>query len=496
MTEPAAPAQPRILRDSTLYFLGNVANRIVSFIMMPFYTGHLSPAQYGILNLIELSMTVIAIVFGLQSVGQTMTRRYHDQTDEPGRKAVISTALLGTMAMAVIVALAAIAAARPIAAAINLPDQVTLLRAAFVAMVFATINEVVLVFMRMRNRARFYVVYSLVALMAAISLNIFFIGYLNYGVWGFVSTKFIVSGTGSVVLSILALREVGFRFARTHAVAMLRFGAPLIASSFGFYSIHFSDRLFLAHVSQADVGIYSLAYNFAFLLSVLVGDSFAKSWGVSFYGLASGAGWQKRFAYVAFWLIFVLGSAAAGISLLGRDTLRVIVPGSYLPPLLMMPVLVFGYFFREVGDFFSNMLLIGHGSSRVGRVAMAGAAFNIALNWLLIAGPLHWGIWGAAISTAVTWIVYCIASWILAWRLHRIPLGPAGLLVLLGIACACMAAQLLLPVHNALLAVLADGGWSALFLAATAVLYLNEAARGEILALAGKVAGRLRGATA
>jgi O-antigen/teichoic acid export membrane protein len=482
MDQQAAPV-PRLLRDSTLYFIGNVANRFFSFVMMPFYTHHLSPSQYGILNLVELSISVIAIVFGLQSIGQTMTRLYHDQPTEDGRRRVISTALVGATVAAILVAAAAIMFARPIALAINLPQNVDLLRAAFVAMVFSTMSEVVLVYYRIQNRARFFLAYAMVALLATLALNIWFIGYLNFGVWGFVSTKLIVAGTGSLVLTVLALRDVGLRFTMAHARGMARFGGPLVLSSAGYYSIHFSDRLFLAHVSQADVGIYSLAYNFAFLISVLVGDSFAKTWGVSFYGYATGPNWQRRFAIIAFWLVFVLGTSAVGISLFGRDTLRIITPASYLPPLLMLPVLVFGYFFREIGDFFSNMLLIGQGSGTVGRIALGGAVLNIGLNWLLITGPLHWGIWGAATATAATWVVYCAVCWLAAWRLHHMPFSPFPLLRMLALSAACLALHLLLPVQNAYVAIVADAGWFAVFLAGSAVLYLGQTHRREAWAL-------------
>jgi O-antigen/teichoic acid export membrane protein len=106
-------AMPRLLRDSTLYFVGNMAGRLLSLVMIPFYTHHLSTEEYGILALVELSTSIVAIVFGLQSIGQTLTRVYHDQDDVAERRRVVSTTLLGTALLAVcIAALAAIFAGR------------------------------------------------------------------------------------------------------------------------------------------------------------------------------------------------------------------------------------------------------------------------------------------------------------------------------------------------------------------------------------------------
>jgi O-antigen/teichoic acid export membrane protein len=494
---PALPQpgrkMPRLLADSTLYFAGNVASRAVSVLMLPFYGRHLSPTQYGILSLIELSITVIAIVFGLQSIGQTLTRIYHDQTEDAQKRAVVSTALLASLLGAILVAALAIACAGPIARGIALPDQVALLRAGFVAMAFSTAAEIVLVYHRILGRARFFLIYSMVNLAATVALNIWFIGVLHWGVWGFVSSKLIVSGAGGLYLMIDAFRDVGVTWARRHASAMARFGGPLVLSSIGYYAIHFSDRLFLAHVSKEDVGIYSMAYNFAFLLSVLVGDSFDKSWNVSFYSYAGSQGWQEKFVHIGTWLFYVLAAAAVAISLFGRDMLIVLLPASYIPPLLMLPVLLLGYFFREIGDFFRNILLIGMGSGLVGRIALAGAAVNLVLNWLLISGPLGMGIWGAVAATTLTWGLYCATCWVAAWRAHSVKLSFWPLARLAAFSIAILAGQSFLRTGHPYTQLVADAAWLLVFAAGSAAIYLKAEHRREAWALASAAFGTLGG---
>jgi O-antigen/teichoic acid export membrane protein len=271
------------------------------------------------------------------------------------------------------------------------------------------------------------------------------------------------------------------------ARAMAKFGAPLIVSGMSYFAVHFSDRLFLAPVSKADVGIYSMAYNFAFLLSVLIGDSFTKSWGVSVYNLATGDGWQARFLAIGRWLIFVLGAGAIGISLFGRDTLTLMVPPSYYPPLFMLPVLVFGYFLREVGDFFNSMLLVGIGSGLVGRIAVAGAVLNLALNAVLI--PAY-GIWGAAWATFATWAIYCALCWVFAARVHHIKMSPWALALMLGLSALVLCARVKIDPVGPVSALAADAVCFGLFLLAAATLYLRASERREAWQLARRLARR------
>ena len=480
----AAPAPSRmggLLRDSTLYFIGNLSFKAIGFVMIPFYAHFLSPEQSGVLNLIELAMQVVAIAFGLQTVGAALTRIYHDQSTEAGRRETISTAMLCTILLAGFIAIVSIAFADPIARAINVEGQTGLLRLAFGAMFFSSIVEIALVHERMQSRARFYLAYTIVGLVATLSLNIVLIGVIHLGVLGFIVSKLVVAVAGCIYLLGRIWREVGIVWRGALARALAVFGAPLIVSGMSYFAVHFSDRLFLAHISKADVGVYSMAYNFAFLLSVLIGDSFSKSWGVSFYAHATGDDWQKRFVTIGRWLIFVLGTASIGISLFARDTLTLMVPQSYYPPMFMLPVLVFGYFLREVGDFFNSMLLIGAGSGLVGKIAVAVAVLNVALNAMLI--PFY-GIWGAAWATFGTWAIYCAMCWVNAARKHRLPMTPWPLALMLGLSAAALALRSLLATNSSIDNLALDSVGFALFLAAVTTLYLRSTERRDAWQLA------------
>jgi O-antigen/teichoic acid export membrane protein len=487
----AAPAAPLagLLRDSSLYFLGNVAFKVIGFIMIPFYAHFLSPEESGVLNLIELAIQIVAIVFGLQAAGAALARIWHDQTDSQARRATVSTAIIGLAAAAAAVSLLAGVFAGTLAGWLNLGGQANLLRLAFGAMFFSSLGEMALVYERMQNRARFYLAYSLTTLVVTLSLNIALIGFFHFGVAGFICGKLAIAVVGSLFLLARIVRENGAAFRLALAGKLARFAGPLIVSGLAYFAIHFSDRLFLAHTSKAQVGIYSLAYNFAFLISVIIGDSFTKVWNVSLYSYASGEGYEARLAQIGRWLIFVLGISAIGISLFARDVLILMVPSSYFPPSFMLPVLVFGYFLREVGDFFNSTLLVGKSSGLVGRIAVLGALLNLALNAVLI--PAH-GIWGAAVATFLTWAAYCAVSWLHAARRHSLPITIGALTRILAFSGAALLARAALDSADRSGNLALDCGLFAIFVAVTSVFYLRTAERREAFDAARRVAALVR----
>ena len=106
-TKGAAPKLGRLLQDSSLYLIGNVTVRAVGFLAIPFYSRFLSPAQYGLIELVELSTQTVAIAFGLQAIGAALSRLFHDQQTAENEQAVVSTSLIATGILSALVTIIA-----------------------------------------------------------------------------------------------------------------------------------------------------------------------------------------------------------------------------------------------------------------------------------------------------------------------------------------------------------------------------------------------------
>ena len=302
-------------------------------------------------------------------------------------------------------------------------------------------------------------------------------------------SKLAVTTGGSIFLLTRTARAVGWRFDRSLVPGFVRFGAPLAVSGLAFFLIHFSDRFFLtANVSLADLGRYGLAYRFAFLVSILIGDSFGKSWNATFYRFAGEDGWRHQFAQVASYLVFVLCTVGLGIALFGPEVLHLMVPPAFYPPALVLPLLVFAYVFREIGDFFNNLLLINKRSGLIGRIAVGGAVVNALLNWALIA---PFGIEGAAVATLLTWIIYMVVCWFIAHREHRVPVRIDRFFLIIALAGSVFAASEVLRVGGFWVQSVADGAWSGLFIGLCLTLYFSAEDRANLRGIA---AGAVRAA--
>ena len=87
--------QGSLARDTVIYGIGTVLTKIVSFLMLPVYTRVLAPADYGVLQLLQMVSDIVAIAISAGTTAGFL--RFYYKTNSPAerhRLAVTTFALL------------------------------------------------------------------------------------------------------------------------------------------------------------------------------------------------------------------------------------------------------------------------------------------------------------------------------------------------------------------------------------------------------------------
>src|ERR1043165_3374496 len=79
------------VRHMALYGTGDVLVRACGFLMIPFYTHYLTPRDYGILEILDLSMALFALVLNM-GMTPALLRSYSAAQSPEDKQRVISTA--------------------------------------------------------------------------------------------------------------------------------------------------------------------------------------------------------------------------------------------------------------------------------------------------------------------------------------------------------------------------------------------------------------------
>jgi O-antigen/teichoic acid export membrane protein len=423
------------VKHGLIYFLGNVLARLAGFIMLPVYTRVLTTGDYGILEILSLSLDIVGMLAGL-GIRQAVLRLYYHFSAQEDRNGVVSSASILLVVIFGSITLVGLAFSAQLSEALLGPDQpVLFLRLALLAFVTGALGDIPGVYLQARQRSSALVTANFVRLMLALSLNILFVVYLRIGVAGiFLSTilsAIIVGG----FLAVMMFRETGMRFVPRIVRELVSFGSPLVASNVGSFVLHFSDRYFLRHFhSLAVVGIYSLSYKFAMLIAMLVDGPFYSIWSAKAFEIESreGADAPPILRSILLQYNLVVVTAAFGVALFATDVIHIMLGAEFHSadrpvPLLALAMVFFCY--RHISQ---TGAMIARRSGYIAVVTSGAAMAALALNLLLIP---RWGAMGAAASTAGAFGLEFMVMNTLSERVYPIGLRMRELLAPVAIAC-------------------------------------------------------------
>jgi O-antigen/teichoic acid export membrane protein len=149
------------------------------------------------------------------------------------------------------------------------------------------------------------------------------------------------------------LRETGVRGSMASFRDLLRFGLPYRVTQMGAFVLTFGDRYFLkAYHSLAVIGIYSLAYQFGFLLVYVAAMPFLQAWNPQRFELAKRPREERDRMYNRglLYLNLVLVSAAAGIALFVGPVLTVMSDPSFHGAAKLVPIVLAAYVMQSWTD--------------------------------------------------------------------------------------------------------------------------------------------------
>lgn len=434
----------RVGRHTLIYAAGIMLSRALSVIMLPIYTRYLSPADYGVMELIGMTLEVISIFAGAQ-IALGIFRYYHKAESDQERNAVVSTALLGLGASYFLVGSIAFAAAVPISRLIwSTEANAGLLRIAAVGFMLNCLLIVPLAYARVRERAFLFVGANAVKVLIGLASNLWLVVGLRWGVEGVLWSNLLANAVVGGWLVTWVIRQTGLRISRKATRDLLRYGLPMMATWAATFIATYGDRYFLqAKGGSAAVGIYSLAYQFGFMLAMLGYIPFMQVWEQKRFEIAKRADRDKLLADGFVYLNVMVVTVALGLALFVGDFLRVMSAPAFHEAAALVPLILVAYVLQGWTSLQDTGILVSERTEFVSLANWVGALIAVAGYALLI--PRYLGF-GAAIATVFAFAMRHLIVYVIAQRLWPVRYRWRPVLYVVGAALVAWSATLLLPV--------------------------------------------------
>ncbi len=473
----------RLIRSLVAYQVADVVSKFIAVLLLPVYTRYISPAGYGIVELLGNGVIFISILVRFGII-EAFLRYHFSDLDQRRRDALARRATAFLLVSTTIAAGVAAAFAQPLASLVLGPGHAGIFLVAVLGLWAFTNLEMAYALLRVDERVRAYAIASLVNVAITIAASVVLVVGLNQGAFGLLLGNY---GASTLVLvglwgprrRRLALRSAagGERLAQ-----LLRFGLPTVPAEASVYALSIVDRYYIYHHRTPQLaGLYSIAIKLAGAVAFIV-RAFQYAWPPLAYSVNDDAQAARLYGLVTTYYVLVSGWAVTGIALLGRWLLRLLAAPAYYGGYRALPWVALGW--AMYGLWVVFLVIAGRAkvTTRNFPAALAGLAANVILLVLLVR-PL--GIAGAGIALCGAYAVMLLVMHGLTRRAFSVEFEWRRLAqLILVMAAAAVGGDLLLPANGAwgFLARLAAFAVIPLVLGLTGFAHPRELAQARALA--------------
>jgi O-antigen/teichoic acid export membrane protein len=421
MTDTATSAKISLIKDSSIYLCANILNAAIPFLLLPFLTRYLDPAEYGRIAMFQMLIVALGAFVGVNVAGAT-ARKYFDL--DAGRNQLdtfIGACLHILVASTAVIAVIFFFFGEFIAGWLEI--SFAWLFQALLVSFGAVIIQIRLAQWQISQKPLFYGAFLLLNSIVNLGLSILLVAGMGKGAEGRVDAQLLASVTCASLAVVSLKKDRLLKFVGWHHEFFneaLRFGVPLIPHVAGGFLLMAADRFVIkSQLGLASAGLYTVAFQVSMGLN-LVFDSINKAYVPWLYHrLSENLESTKRriVKYTYFWFI--------GIILLGGSLF-------FVGPLIVTAVAgaeyhaaaeIAGYLF--VAQALAGMYLMVTNyifySKRTGTLSiatLATGALNVVLMLILVK---YMGLTGAGLAFIVSMAIRFLLVWWVAQRRHPMP---------------------------------------------------------------------------
>lgn len=368
-----------------IYGLGDILNRLASFLLLPLYTNYLTPGEFGSLELLYMTSAIISMFLGRQLSHATL-RFYFEYDDRQDRKAVISTAFTCSFIFSgVCLIICSALADRFSLLVFDHYDYALHFGVVFLSILLEMSNEILFAYIRALEKSVFFIVLSFLGLVIRFCLVIYLVAYRDFGILGVLFGNLSGVFVLWIVLSIFMLVKCGLVIHRQKVVELLKYTLPLVFVGFGGVVIANTDRFMLKYyVSLSAVGIYALALRFKSVLTFLIINPFTRGYGPFRFSIMKQSNAKEIYSRVTTHFCLLLCWMWLIMSVLSQDVIVIMAKETYYDAYRIIPILLVSGVAQGLYYMFQIGIYIHKNTRVLARLVGLVAIFNVATLFVIV----------------------------------------------------------------------------------------------------------------
>lgn len=396
----------KLFTDTGLFAISNFSSKVLTFLLVPLYTSILSKEEYGSIDILSTTVTLLYPILTLSIYDATLRFTLDKKYDH---RTVFSASLLLTITAALCLLMAT-----PILG--NSSNLLGKNWMCFVGAFISTITHVCVAnYIKGCGKTKIFAIQGILNTIIFLCCNIMFLAVVRMGLTGYFLSM-VISHIVSTVYMLIASRCYldlkPFVFSRSVLKEMLMYSMPLIPTSIAWWVNASVDKyMILGLIGVGANGLYAVAHKIPSIFSTFT-LLFSQAWRIS--AILSFEDEDKQVYYAKVQRIHMLVCLYYCIALVFSSQLiaRVLFKADYYQAWVFVPPLIIAALFDAYSGFLASIYAAANKTKFLSISECLGTVANVCLNYTLI----HWmGTIGAPIATMISFAMV----WLLRLKIMK-----------------------------------------------------------------------------
>jgi O-antigen/teichoic acid export membrane protein len=399
----------KLIKNTTIYALGDIIPRLIGVVSLPILTTYLTPSDYGIVNYIN-TLNTFLLALGFLSVNTYfLVFYYRCKTDIEKKKLLGNLSAFIILLNTVIVIVLLFFGKYLFNALGSNIDFYPYIVIGILSNFFNLFSVLPAALFRVMEKPMPLTILNVSRGIAVFILTLVLVIYFNYTAIGVLYANLIVNFIFAFIFLFMIRNHIIWNLNFIQIKKVLAFTLPLVPGSIAYYLTTISDRILIdKYLSLNDLGIYSIAASIALILNIFSYGAYKafepyifKNWGSDKF-LTIFENIRNSFVYVLLIGILCLSIFAKEFFLLMTDV-------KFHEAYWYVPMIIIGVYSASLSMLYGT-IITAKGKTKINSlVSIIGATISVTLNIIFL--PKYGLLTAALVSSLAMTIMLFTSIW-------------------------------------------------------------------------------------
>jgi O-antigen/teichoic acid export membrane protein len=398
-----------LIKNTTIYALGDIIPRLIGFVSLPILTRYLSPSDYGIVNYVN-TLNTFLLALGFLSINTYYLVFYYRCEDGEEQKKLLGNLSSFVILLNVVLVLIFLLFGKYFFSLLGSKiDFFPFIVIGIFINFFNIFSVLPAALYRLLEKPLPLTILNISRGVITLILTLVLVIYFHFTALGVLYAALIVNFIFAFVFLYTVRNHIIWNLCFKQIKVVLAFTLPLLPGSIAYYLTTISDRILIdKYLSLNDLGIYSTAATIALILNIFSFGAYKafepfifKNWGSEDF--------IKIFESIRNGFVYVLLIGVLFLSVFAKEFFLIMTAAQFHGAYWYVPMIIVGVYSSSLSMLYGT-IITAKGKTKINSfVSIIGATISVTLNVFFL--PKFGLITAAIVSSLALTVMLFISIW-------------------------------------------------------------------------------------